>query len=64
MMPLDSMNPENSDEVKGGLLSGTSITGNQCVANTVDNLSMVCGADVEVTPKSSGHLENASIATK
>jgi len=47
MIPLDYMNPENSDEVKGGPLSDTSVTGNACVANTVRNLPMVCGADVE-----------------
>jgi len=63
LIPLDSMNPKNSDEVKGGPLSDTSVTGNPWVASTVRNLSIVCGADVEVTTKPSGHLENASIAT-
>jgi len=62
-MPLASMNREKSAEVKGGLLSDTNVTGSPCVANTVPNLSMVCWADVEFTTKTSGHLENASIAT-
>ena len=63
MMPLASMNREKSAEVKGGLLSDTNVTGSPCVANTVPNLSMVCWADVEFTMNTSGHLENASIAT-
>ena len=63
MMLLDLMNPENSNKVKRGPLSNISVTGNQCVANNVRNLSIVCGADVEFATNTSNHLDNASIGT-
>ena len=46
---LAFMNTKNSEEVKGGPLSDTSVTGKPCVANIVRNLSMVCEAVVEHT---------------